>query len=86
MREPAGQPTPGGNSNGADRSRSEAERAEQGRPRDEASGRSDVRSDDTRAWFERRLAEPSFVIPEIADCRRQRADARTAVGRYSEAS
>ena len=32
-----------------------------------------MRSDDTRAWFERRLREPSFVIPEIADFRRQRA-------------
>ena len=28
------------------------------------SGRSDQWSDDTRAWFERRLGEPSFVIPE----------------------
>ena len=40
-----------------------------------------MRSDDTGAWFERRLREPSFVIPEIADFRRQRADARTAAGR-----
>ena len=38
-------------------------------------------SDDTGAWFERRLAEPSFIIPEIADFRRQRADASTAAGR-----
>ena len=50
---PADRPAPGGNSNGADRSRreptqarpqaarSEAERAERGRPREEASGRSD---------------------------------------------
>ena len=45
----AGRPTSGGNSNGADRSRSEAERAERGRPREEASGRSDVGSDDTGA-------------------------------------
>ena len=37
------------------------------------------------AWFERRLREPSFVIPEIADFRRQRTDARTAIGRHSEA-
>ena len=44
-----------------------------------------MRSDDTSAWFERRLREPSFVIPEIADFRRQRADASTAAGRYSEA-
>jgi len=51
------------------------------RPYEEASGRSDVRSDDTGAWFERRLHEPSFVIPEIADFRRQRADASAAVGR-----
>ena len=79
--EPAGQLAPGGTSNGADRSRSEAERAERARPREEASGRSDVRSDDTRAWFERRLHEPSFVIPEISDFRRQRADASTAAGR-----
>ena len=48
-REPAGQPASGGNSNGADRSRGEAERAKRGRPRDEASGKSDARSDDTRA-------------------------------------
>ena len=53
-REPASQPALGGNSNGADRSRreptqarpeaarGEAERAERGRPREEASGRSDV--------------------------------------------
>ena len=27
------------------------------------------------SWFERRLAEPSFVIPEIADFRRQRVRA-----------
>ena len=73
-REPAGQPTSGGNSNGADRSRSEAERAQRERPRKEASGR----SDDTGAWFERRLREASFVIPEVADFRRQR-------GRASEA-
>ena len=39
----------GGNSNGADRSRGEAERAQRERPREEASGRSDARSDDTRA-------------------------------------
>ena len=45
------------------------------------SGRSDARSDDTGAWFERRLAEPSFVIPEISDFRRQRADVSTAIGR-----
>ena len=32
--------------------------------------------DDVRgSWFERRLAEPSFVIPEIADFRRQRVGA-----------
>ena len=37
--EPAGQPTSGGASNGADRSRSEAGRAQRRRPRDEASGR-----------------------------------------------
>ena len=54
----------GGNSNGADRSRSEAKRAQRGRPRDEASGRSDMGSNDTGAWFERRLRAPSFVIPE----------------------
>ena len=65
----------------ADRSRSEAERAQRGRPREEASGRSDAGSNDTGAWFERRLREPSFVIPEIADFRRQRADASTALGR-----
>ena len=41
----------------------------------------DVGSGDTGAWFERRLREPSFVIPEIADFRRQRADASTAGGR-----
>ena len=84
----------GRTSNGADRSRREAERAQRERPRQAASGR----SDDTRAWFERRLCEPSFVIPEersssvdrgspirslpeIADCRRQRANASTALGR-----
>ena len=39
----------GGTSNGADRSRGEAERAQRARPRDEVSGRSDMRSDDTRA-------------------------------------
>ena len=38
-------------------------------------------SDDTGAWFERRLREPSFVIPEISDFRRQRADVSTALGR-----
>ena len=48
-REPADQPASGGDSNGADRSRSEAERAQRGRPRDEASGRSDAGSDDTGA-------------------------------------
>ena len=31
------------------------------------------------AWFERRDA--SFVIPEISDFRRQRADAHTPIGR-----
>jgi hypothetical protein len=46
------------------------------------SGRSDVRSDDTRAWFERRLREPSFVIPEIADFRRQRGAARERAGAF----
>ena len=35
-----------------------------------------MRSDDTRAWFERRLREPPFVIPEISDFRRQRGTAR----------
>ena len=40
-----------------------------------------MRSDDTGAWFERRLRESSFVIPKIADFRRQRADASTAAGR-----
>ena len=34
----------------------------------------DVGSGDTGAWFERRLREPSFVIPEIADCRNSEAD------------
>ena len=38
-RAPAGRPAAGGTSNGADRSRSEAERAERRRPREEASGR-----------------------------------------------
>ena len=37
-------------------------------------------SDDTGAWFERRLAEPSFVIPEIADFRRQRVAAAESPG------
>ena len=60
-----------------------AERAERGRPREEASGRSDARSDDTRAWFERRAA--SFVIPEISDFRRQRGAAREREGAFGSA-
>ena len=84
-REPAGHPASGGTSNGADRSRSEAERAQRERPRDEASGRSDGRSDDTGAWFERRLREPSFVIPKIADFRRQRGTVREREGAFGNA-
>ena len=84
-REPAGQPTSGGTSNGADRSRSEAERAQREKPRDEASGRSDAGSDDTGTWFERRLREPFFVIPEIADCQRQRGTAREREGAFGNA-
>ena len=48
-RAPADWPTSGWKSNGADRSRSEAERAQRERPREEATGRSDARSDDTGA-------------------------------------
>jgi len=43
-----------------------------------------VRSDDTEAWFERRLAEPFFVIPAIADFRRQRG--RSKGGKASRRS
>ena len=32
------------------------------------------------SWFERRLREPSFVITEIADCRRQRVRAAEREG------
>ena len=39
-------------------------------------------SDDTGAWFERRLREPSFVIPEIVDFRRQRGPAREREGAF----
>ena len=39
-------------------------------------------SNDTGAWFERRLREPSFVIPEIADFRRQRGTAREREGAF----
>ena len=39
-------------------------------------------SDDTGAWFERRLREPSFVIPEIADFRRQRGRDREREGAF----
>ena len=42
-------------------------------------------SDDTGAWFERRLAEPSFVIPEISDFRRQRGTAREREGAFGNA-
>ena len=45
-----------------------------------------MRSDDTGAWFERRLAEPSFVIPEIADFRRQRGTAREREGAFGNAA
>ena len=79
-------PASGGTSNGADRSRREAERAQRGRPRDEASGRSNIGSDDTGAWFDRLLAEPSFVIPEIADFRRQRGTAREREGAFGNAT
>ena len=44
-----------------------------------------MRSDDTGAWFERRLREPSFVIPEIADFRRQRGAAREREGAFGNA-
>ena len=44
-----------------------------------------MRSDDTGAWFERRLREPSFVIPEIADFRRQRGTAREREGAFGNA-
>ena len=40
-------------------------------------------SDDTGAWFERRNA--SFVIPEIADVRRQRGTAREREGAFGNA-
>ena len=43
------------------------------------------RSDDTGAWFERRLREPSFVIPEISDFRRQRGAAREREGAFGNA-
>ena len=42
-------------------------------------------SDDTGAWFERRLCEPSFVIPEIADFRRQQGTAREREGAFGNA-
>ena len=42
-------------------------------------------SDDTGAWFERRLREPSFVIPEISDFRRQRGPAREREGAFGNA-
>ena len=41
-----------------------------------------MESDDTGAWFERRLREPSFVIPEITDYRRQRGTAREREGAF----
>ena len=62
----------GGNSNGADRSRCEAERAERGRPRDEANGR----SDDTRA----QRADASTAIG-----RAQRGAAREWEGAFGDA-
>ena len=65
--------------------RSDDTGAQRRKPRDEASGRSDVGSDDTGAWFERRLREPSFVIPEIADFRRQRGAAREREGAFGNA-
>ena len=43
-------------------------------------------SDDTGAWFERRLREPSFVILEIADFRRQRCTAREREGAFGNAA
>ena len=43
-------------------------------------------SDDTGAWFERRLREPSFVIPEIGDFRRQRGTAREREGAFGDAA
>ena len=42
-------------------------------------------SDDTGAWFERRLREPSFIIPEIGDFRRQRGTAREREGAFGNA-
>ena len=42
-------------------------------------------SDDTGAWFERRLAKPSFVTPEINDFRRQRGTAREREGAFRNA-
>ena len=42
-------------------------------------------SDDMGAWFERRLREPSFVIPEIAEFRRQRGAAREREGAFGSA-
>ena len=45
-----------------------------------------MRSDDTGAWFERRLREPSFVIPDIADFRRQRGTAREREGAFENAA
>ena len=44
-----------------------------------------MRSDDTGAWFERRLREPLFVIPEITDFRRQRGTAREREGAFGNA-
>ena len=44
-----------------------------------------MESDDTEAWFERRLREPSFVIPEITDFRRQRGTAREREGAFGSA-
>ena len=44
-----------------------------------------MESDDTGAWFERRLREPSFVIPEISDFRRQRGTAREREGAFGGA-
>jgi hypothetical protein len=51
------------------------------RPREEASGR----SDDVGVWFKKRLREPSFIIPEIADFRRQRGVTREREGAFGNA-
>ena len=45
-----------------------------------------MRSDDTGTWFERWLREPSFVIPEISDFRRQRGVAREREGAFGNAA